>query len=100
MKGSSTNHYRTGLIKLFDVLEFRSNDTIHRPVLDALRLITRHASAGTGTTTGWRGHPGPPRPGRGPPYPDSAQRRSFLTGNLTFDRQEPSEETTLGPKRS
>jgi hypothetical protein len=25
---------------------------------------------------------------------------SFLTGNLTFDSQEPSEETELGPKRS
>lgn len=46
LKGSYTNHYRTGLIKLLDVLEFRSNNTTHRPVLDALELITRHASAG------------------------------------------------------
>lgn len=46
LKGCYTNHYRTGLIKLLDVLEFRSNDTTHRPVLDALQLITRHASAG------------------------------------------------------
>src|SRR6185312_4356941 len=34
------------------------------------------------------------------PYPDSAQRRPFLTGNLTFDSQEPSQETALRPKRS
>ncbi|WP_226358895.1 hypothetical protein [Pseudonocardia sp. ICBG601] len=46
LKGSYTNHYRTGLIKLLDVLEFRSNNTTHRPVLDALELITRYASAG------------------------------------------------------
>jgi hypothetical protein len=46
LKGSYTNHYRTGLVKLLDVLEFRSNTTTHRPVLDALELITRHASAG------------------------------------------------------
>jgi hypothetical protein len=51
VKGSSINHYRTGLIKLLDVLEFRSNDTIHRPVLDALRLITRTPVRGTCTTT-------------------------------------------------
>jgi hypothetical protein len=46
LKGSYTNHYRTGLIKLLDVLEFRSNNTTYRPVLDALELITRYASAG------------------------------------------------------
>ena len=38
-------HYRRGLIKLLDVLEFRSNNAIHRPVLDALDLIKRHADA-------------------------------------------------------
>jgi hypothetical protein len=44
LKGSYTNHYRTGLIKLLSVLEFCSNNTAHRPVLDALELIGRHAS--------------------------------------------------------
>ncbi|WP_236567479.1 Tn3 family transposase [Nocardia sp. CY41] len=44
LKGSYTNHYRAGLIKLLSVLEFRSNNTAHRPVLDALELIGRHAS--------------------------------------------------------
>jgi TnpA family transposase len=46
LKASYTNHYRAGLIKLLDVLEFRSHNTTHRPVLDALDLITRYASAG------------------------------------------------------
>ncbi len=64
VKGSSTNHYRTGLIKLLDVLEFRSNDTIHRPVLDALRLITRHAGAGNRHYyPAGEDIPVPPRPG-------------------------------------
>jgi Tn3 transposase DDE domain len=46
LRASYTNHYRAGLIKLLDVLEFRSNNTSHRPVLDALELITRYATAG------------------------------------------------------
>jgi hypothetical protein len=46
LRASYTNHYRSGLIKLLDVLEFRSNNTTHRPVLDALELISRHATAG------------------------------------------------------
>jgi len=46
LRASYTNHYRVGLIKLLDVLEFRSNNTTHRPVLDALELIRRYANAG------------------------------------------------------
>ncbi|MGZ6869186.1 MAG: hypothetical protein ACXVHI_02565 [Frankiaceae bacterium] len=42
-KSSYTNHYRTGLIKLLQVLEFRSNNTEHQPVLDGLKLILRYA---------------------------------------------------------
>jgi hypothetical protein len=45
-KASYSNHYRRGLIELLDVLEFRSNNASHRPVLDALDLIKRHADAG------------------------------------------------------
>jgi hypothetical protein len=45
LRSSYTNHYRTGLIKLLSVLEFRSNNTMHRPVLDALTLIGTHAGA-------------------------------------------------------
>jgi DNA-binding MarR family transcriptional regulator len=45
LKASYSNHYRRGLAELLDVLEFRSNNATHRPVLDALELITRHADA-------------------------------------------------------
>jgi TnpA family transposase len=46
LRASYTNHYRAGLIKLLAVLEFCSNNTTHRPVLDALALIGRYANAG------------------------------------------------------
>jgi TnpA family transposase len=46
LKASYTNHYRRGLIRLIDVLAFRSSNSTHRPVLDALELIGRYASAG------------------------------------------------------
>ncbi|GAA1102776.1 MULTISPECIES: hypothetical protein [Pseudonocardia] len=45
LRASYTNHHRRGLIRLLDVLEFRSSNT-HRPVLDALELIGRHAASG------------------------------------------------------
>ncbi|MFJ8746857.1 Tn3 family transposase [Embleya sp. NPDC127516] len=41
-KSSYTNHYRRGLIKLLGVLEFRSSNDQHKPVIDALALIKRH----------------------------------------------------------
>lgn len=47
LKASYTRHFRRGLIELLDVLEFRSNNTTHRPVLDALELVTRHQDART-----------------------------------------------------
>ena len=43
-KASYTNHYRRGLIKLLRVLEFQSSNTAHRPVIEALDLIVRHAN--------------------------------------------------------
>jgi len=43
LKASYTNHYRRGLIKLLDVLKFRSSNTAHQPVIEALTLIRRHA---------------------------------------------------------
>ncbi len=43
-RASYTGHYRSGLIKLLEVLEFRSEDS-RRPVLDALALVRRYASA-------------------------------------------------------
>jgi TnpA family transposase len=45
LRSSYTNHYRAGLIKLLSVLEFGSNNTTHRPVLDALELIGKYAGA-------------------------------------------------------
>lgn len=44
-KASYTNHYRRGLIRLLGVLEFRSNNTAHQPVIDALGRIQRHAGS-------------------------------------------------------
>jgi len=46
LKASYTGHYRRGLIALLEVLEFRSNNVAHRPVIDALTLIGRYARAG------------------------------------------------------
>jgi Domain of unknown function (DUF4158) len=41
-KASYTNHYRAGLIQILEALEFRSNNTVHRPVMEALELIKRY----------------------------------------------------------
>jgi hypothetical protein len=46
LKASYTGHYRAGLIELLGVLEFRSTNTAHQPVVRALDLIARHARAG------------------------------------------------------
>ncbi|MBF6259631.1 hypothetical protein IU468_25425 [Nocardia farcinica] len=43
LRSSYANHYRSRLIKLLSVLEFCSNNTMHRPVLDALELIGKYA---------------------------------------------------------
>ncbi|MFD9574560.1 Tn3 family transposase [Streptomyces sp. NPDC059982] len=49
LKASYTNHYRRGLIKLLDVLEFHSSNHAHRPVIQALALGARYANAGNTT---------------------------------------------------
>ena len=49
LKASYTNHYRKGLIELLEVLEFRSNNAAHRPVVQALELVRRYAKAGNTT---------------------------------------------------
>jgi TnpA family transposase len=46
LKASYTGHYRAGLIELLGVLEFRSTNTAHQPVVRALDLIARYARAG------------------------------------------------------
>ncbi|MEU8804793.1 Tn3 family transposase [Spirillospora sp. NPDC048819] len=49
LKASYTGHYRKGLIELLEVLEFRSNNSAHRPVIEALELMKRYAKAGNTT---------------------------------------------------
>ncbi len=46
LRASYSNHYRRGLIRLLGVLEFRSNNTAHQPVIEALGLVERHAREG------------------------------------------------------
>ncbi len=46
LRASYTGHYRRGLIALLEVLEFRSNNSAHRPVIDALGLLSCYAKAG------------------------------------------------------
>jgi hypothetical protein len=49
-KASYTNHYRAGLIQILDALEFRSSNTVHQPVLEALELIKRYKAEHSPTT--------------------------------------------------
>lgn len=49
-KASYTNHYRTGPIELLQALEFKSTNTAHKPVLEALALIKRYKAATTNRT--------------------------------------------------
>ncbi|MGI5200285.1 hypothetical protein ACQEU6_01495 [Spirillospora sp. CA-108201] len=49
LKASYTGYYRKGLIELLELLEFRSNNSAHRPVIDALELVKRYAKAGNTT---------------------------------------------------
>ena len=46
-KSSYSNHYRAGLIKLLEVLDFRSSNDAHKPVIKALELIERHKDSAT-----------------------------------------------------
>ncbi|MGW5464368.1 Tn3 family transposase [Streptomyces sp. NPDC003996] len=46
-KSSYSNHYRGGLMKLLGVLDFRSSNDQHKPVMDALKLIERHKDSST-----------------------------------------------------
>jgi hypothetical protein len=46
-KSSYSNHYRSGLMKLLEVLDFHSSNDQHKPVMDALKLIERHKDSST-----------------------------------------------------
>jgi TnpA family transposase len=45
IRGSYAGHYRRMVPRLLDALEFRSNNAIHRPVIEALALVRRYAAA-------------------------------------------------------
>ena len=46
MRASYSNHYRRMLPQILDALEFRSNNSAHRPVIDALALLKGHRDSG------------------------------------------------------
>ena len=43
VRNSFANHYRRMMTQLLEVLEFRSNNEIHRPVIKALELLKKYA---------------------------------------------------------
>ena len=43
VRNSFASHYRRMIPQLLEVLEFRSNNDIHRPVIEALELLTKYA---------------------------------------------------------
>ena len=43
VRNSFASHYRRMIPQLLEVLEFRSNNEIHRPVIEALELLTKYA---------------------------------------------------------
>jgi TnpA family transposase len=45
IRGSYTRHYRRVVPALLDALEFRSNNTLHRPVIEVLGVVKRHAAS-------------------------------------------------------
>jgi hypothetical protein len=45
IRNSYAGHYRRMVPKLLDALDFRSNNAIHRPVIEALALVRRYATS-------------------------------------------------------
>jgi TnpA family transposase len=45
MRASFAGHYRRMIPQLLEVLEFRSNNDLHRPVIEALELLRKYASS-------------------------------------------------------
>lgn len=46
IRSSYSNYYRRMLPQILNVLEFRSNNTLHRPVIDALSLLKAYRESG------------------------------------------------------
>lgn len=49
LRGSYSNHYRRGLLKLVQTLRFRSNNTMHAPIIDGIELVRRYADSSAQT---------------------------------------------------
>lgn len=47
MRASFANHYRRLIPQLLEMLEFRSNNDLHRPVIEALELLKKYALSKT-----------------------------------------------------
>ena len=45
MRTAYRSHYRAMLVRLLNTLEFRSNNAVHRPVLDALAIVKKYAGS-------------------------------------------------------
>ena len=45
MRASFANHYRRMIPQLLEMLEFRSNNDIHRPIIQALELLKKYADS-------------------------------------------------------
>ena len=45
LRSSYSRHYRRALPQLLSVLEFRSNNDVHRPVIEALKLLKKYAES-------------------------------------------------------
>lgn len=43
LRASYSHHYRAGMVKLLRTLVFRSNNTMHAPIIDGIALVLRHA---------------------------------------------------------
>ena len=43
LRSSYSHHYRSGMVKLLRTLVFRSNNTMHAPIIDGIALVLRHA---------------------------------------------------------
>lgn len=46
MHASYGNHYRRAIPQLLDILEFRSNNQMHQPVIHAIQVIREYANSG------------------------------------------------------